>query len=55
MSVIVTFAIDKALLVGFVTYMLGMLVSGRKREISKYMVVSTILLLLGTILSIVRF
>lgn len=49
-TVVYTFAIDKALLVGFVAYMAGLAASGRAREIDRYMVVSALLLLAGTVL-----
>lgn len=52
-GVIVTFAIDKALLIGFVVYIVGLLVSGQRNRISKYMVISTVLLLIGAVLAIV--
>jgi AGZA family xanthine/uracil permease-like MFS transporter len=49
-----TFAVDKALLFGFIIYMLGLLFTGKAREINIYMVISTILLLIGFIFSIIQ-
>ena len=49
-TVIYTFAIDKALLVGFVAYIIGLVASGRKSEIDLYMVISTVLLLIGALI-----
>lgn len=51
-AVIYTFAIDKALLVGLLVYILGLVVSGRTKEIDKYTIISTTLLLLGTIIQL---
>ena len=50
---ILTFAIDKALLAGFLIYMVGMIVKGKAKEINRYMVISTIVLIVGLVLSIV--
>ena len=47
-----TFAIDRALLFGFVIFIIGLLFSGRGNEINKYIVISTVLLLIGFIFSI---
>jgi len=47
-----TFSIDKALLFGFLLFIGGLMVTGRFREIDRYMVISTVLLLVGTLLSI---
>ena len=52
-AVIVTFAIDKALLFGFAIFIIGLMISGRFKEINPYMVISTILLLIGFIFSII--
>ncbi len=49
-TVIYTFAIDKALLIGFVAYIGGLVASGRKREIDFYMVLSMLLLLIGVVI-----
>ncbi|MBI5227796.1 NCS2 family permease [Candidatus Micrarchaeota archaeon] len=46
-TVIYTFAIDKALLIGFVVYIAGLIASGRRKEIDPYIVLSTLLLLIG--------
>ena len=51
-SVIVTFAIDKALFLGFAIFIIGLILSRRYKEIDPYMVLSTILLLIGWILNI---
>jgi adenine/guanine/hypoxanthine permease len=50
---IFTFAVDKALLAGFVIYMVGLIFKGKAKEINLFMVISTILLALGLILSII--
>lgn len=52
LTVIYTFAIDKALLVGFAAYIIGKILEGKTKEISSYMAISTILLLIGTVLSL---
>jgi len=49
-SVIITFAIDKVLLFGFVTFIMGLLINKKYKEINLYMVLSTILLLMGWML-----
>ncbi|MBI5047257.1 NCS2 family permease [Candidatus Micrarchaeota archaeon] len=49
-TVIYTFAIDKALLVGFIVYIAGLIATKRTNEISPYMVISTVLLLIGAII-----
>jgi adenine/guanine/hypoxanthine permease len=49
---ILTFAIDKALLAGFLIYIVGMIVKGKTKEINIFMIISTLLLALGFILSI---
>ena len=51
-AVIATFAIDKALLLGFTIFIIGLMISRRFKEIDPYMVLSTILLFIGWILSI---
>ncbi|MBI2079591.1 NCS2 family permease [Candidatus Micrarchaeota archaeon] len=51
-TVIYTFAIDKALLIGFLGYIGGLVFSGRAKEVDKYMILSTILLLIGTIIQL---
>lgn len=50
---VLTFAVDKALLAGFIIYMGGLIFKGKAKEIDLFMVISTALLLLGLILSIV--
>lgn len=51
-TVIYTFAIDKALLIGFATHMFGLVATGRRKEISIYMAISTILLLIGVVIQL---
>ncbi len=46
-TVIYTFAIDKALLVGFLAYIIGSVATKKTKEIDIYMVISTVLLLIG--------
>jgi adenine/guanine/hypoxanthine permease len=48
-----TFAIDRALLFGFIIFMIGALFTKRLREIDRYMVISTILLMVGFIFTII--
>ena len=50
-TVITTFALDKALLVGLIFYIGGLVVERRFKEINKYSVISAILLLLGVLLT----
>ena len=52
LTVIYTFAIDKALLIGFLVYIIGKIIDGKHNEISWYMVISALLLLIGTFLSL---
>ncbi len=47
-----TFSIDKALLFGFLLFIGGLMVTGKFQEIDRYMVMSTVLLLVGTLLSL---
>tara|TARA_Y100000310_G_C20675937_1_gene813031 strand:- start:81 stop:1388 length:1308 start_codon:yes stop_codon:yes gene_type:complete len=47
-----TFSIDKALLFGFIIFIGGLVLTGRFKEINKYMVISTVLILIGTLLSL---
>jgi adenine/guanine/hypoxanthine permease len=51
-TTIVTFAIDRALLFGFLIFIIGTLIAKKKEKISVYMIGSTILLLIGLIFSI---
>jgi len=48
-----TFAIDKALLFGFLIFMIGLIFAKRAKEINIYMVISTILLLIGFVFSVI--
>ena len=50
---ILTFAIDKALLAGFLIYMAGLVVKGKTKDIDLFMVVSTVLLIVGLVLSLI--
>jgi len=50
-GVILTFSIDRALLFGFLIYIAGLVFGNRYKEISKFMVISTILLLIGFLIS----
>ncbi|MBS3118434.1 NCS2 family permease [Candidatus Woesearchaeota archaeon] len=52
-AVIWTFSIDRALLFGFSIFILGLLFTKRIKEINPFMVISTVLLALGWILSVV--
>ena len=49
---IATFALDKAMLVGFGFYILGSLFSGKIKQVSLYLVFSTLIILLSILLSI---
>ncbi len=49
---ILTFAIDKALLAGFLIYLAGLVVKGKTKDIDLFMVVSTVLLIVGLVLSL---
>ena len=49
---IATFALDKAMLVGFGFYILGNLFTGRLKQVNPYLVVSTLIILLSILLSI---
>lgn len=51
-GVLWTFSIDKALLVGFLVFIAGSLISRRRKQVNRYLVASTILLLIGTLLSL---
>lgn len=48
---IFTFALDKAMLIGFSFYVLGLLFTGQKNRISIYLIISILLILIATILS----
>jgi AGZA family xanthine/uracil permease-like MFS transporter len=51
LTTIVTFGLDKAMFVGFATFLVLSLFSGKHKEINWYLFISTILLLLGIIYS----
>lgn len=46
-----TFSLDKAMLFGFLVYIIGKICTGKKSEISIYLIISTVLLLVGGVLS----
>ena len=47
-----TFALDKAMAIGFIFYILALLFKGKRKEINLYLVVSTLLISVAIILSI---
>ncbi|MEW5955649.1 MAG: NCS2 family permease [Candidatus Micrarchaeota archaeon] len=49
-AVVYTFAIDKALLVGFIAYIGGLALTGKWRQVNKYLVASAVLLFIGVAL-----
>ncbi|GAB5398967.1 MAG: NCS2 family permease [Aureisphaera sp.] len=49
---VATFALDKAMLVGFGFFILGNLFSGKLKQVNPYLVVSTLIILLSILLSI---
>ena len=51
-SVLITFSLDKAMLFGFVIFILGLIASRRFKDIDVYLVASTIVLLIGTIFTL---
>ncbi len=51
-TVALTFAIDKALMLGFLAFIIGSIYAGKKNEIDIYMLASTALLIIGTILTL---
>jgi AGZA family xanthine/uracil permease-like MFS transporter len=50
-SVVLTFSLDKAMLFGFLIFLVSQVLTGRFKEIDLYLVASTALLLIGTLLS----
>ncbi|MBU0532668.1 NCS2 family permease [Candidatus Micrarchaeota archaeon] len=50
-TVLLTFALDKAMLVGFGAYIMSSVIA--KRKVDKYLVASTILLLIGVVLQLI--
>jgi AGZA family xanthine/uracil permease-like MFS transporter len=46
-----TFSLDKAMLFGFITYLIGKLITGERKEINPYLLISAIFLLAGAILT----
>jgi AGZA family xanthine/uracil permease-like MFS transporter len=51
-GVIWTFSLDRAMLFGFLVFIAGSVLTGRTKEIDKYTIISTILLLIGAFLSL---
>lgn len=49
-----TFSLDKAMLFGFVTFILGKIIVGEKKDINPYLIVSALLLLVGAILTLIK-
>ena len=49
LTVLLTFALDKAMLVGFGTYIVGSVITGRGKQIDIYLVISTLLILVGLV------
>ena len=52
--VAVTFSLDKAMLFGFVTYIAGKIIAGERTDISPYLIISSILLIIGAVLTFVN-
>ncbi|MDO8553868.1 MAG: NCS2 family permease [Candidatus Micrarchaeota archaeon] len=50
LTVLFTFALDKAMLVGFGIYIIGSVVTGKARQVDIYLIISTILILVGLVL-----
>lgn len=48
-----TFSLDKAMLFGFVTYIVGKIIAGELKEINPYLIVSALLLLIGAVLTFI--
>ena len=46
-----TFALDKAMLAGFGVYVVGMLLNGKRKSVSVYLIISVIIILTSTLLS----
>ncbi len=51
-GVIWTFSLDRAMLFGFLVFIAGSVLTGRTKEIDKYTIISTVLLLIGAYLSL---
>jgi len=47
-----SFSLDKAMAIGFILYILGLLLNGKRKEINFYLVISTLLIFIAIILSI---
>jgi len=48
---VMTFALDKAMLIGFSFYIMSLLIVGNKKKINVYLIMSVILILIATLLS----
>ena len=48
-----TFSLDKAMLLGFLTYILGNLYNGKIKEVSPYLIASTLIILVSVVLSFI--
>lgn len=48
-----TFSLDKAMLLGFLTYIIGKVIAGKQKEINPYLIVSAALLLIGAVLTFI--
>ena len=49
-----TFSLDKAMLFGFAVYIVGKVISGEKKDVSPYLVFSTLMLLIGSVLTLIN-
>lgn len=47
------FSLDKAMLFGFLTYIVGKIITGKQKEINPYLIVSAALLLIGAVLTFI--
>jgi len=48
-----TFSLDKAMLLGFLIYIIGCIIKGNLKDISPYLIISTLIILISVVLSIV--
>ena len=49
LTVLFTFALDKAMLIGFGTYIIGSVLAGKSKQVDIYLVISTALILLALV------
>lgn len=49
----VTFSLDKAMLLGFLVYIIGSFINGNRKNLSPYLIISTLIILVSVILGIV--